>query len=66
MVLVHKDKHISTLEDIQRLKAKNLKEIFAFLFGNDWQSESGLGVKSLRNTHAKRGMTGRESTTMCR
>jgi len=27
MVLVHKDKHISTLEDIQRLKAKNLKEI---------------------------------------
>ena len=27
MVLVHKDMQISTLEDIQKLKAKDLKEI---------------------------------------
>lgn len=65
MVLVHKDVQISTLEDIQKLKAKDLRD-FVFKFGNDGRNKSGLGVKSLHNTHAKHITTGRKSTAKCR
>jgi len=54
MVLVHKDMQISTLEDIQKLKAKDSKEILRSKFQNDGWNKSGLAVKILRNTHAKR------------
>jgi len=47
------------------VKSKGFERDFAFKFENDGRYESGLGVISLRNTHAKRITTGRESTAKC-
>jgi len=66
MVLAHKDMQISTLEDIQKLKAKDLKEILCSNFKTTGGTKADFGVKSLCNTHAKRITTGHESTAKCR
>ena len=65
MVLVHKDVQISTLEDIQKLKAKDLKEILRSNSETTGRTKADL-VLSLHNTHPKRITTGRESTAKCR
>ena len=56
MVLVYKVMQITTLEDIQKLKEKDLREIL--------RSNSAVtgGIKAdLRDTHATRATTGWES-----
>jgi len=58
MVLVYKDMQISRLEDIQRLKVKDLRKIAQYKFGSDGQNKSRFGVESLRDTHATRATTG--------
>ena len=59
MVLIHKDVQIFNTRGFPVVKSEGFKRDFTFKFGNDGRNESGLGVKSLRNTHAKRINTGR-------
>ena len=59
MVLVYKDMQISTLEDIQKLKVKDLREILR----SNSEATGGIkadnfGVKSLRDTRATGATTG--------
>ena len=64
MILVHKDLKISTLEDIQKLKVKDIEEILR----SNSKTTGGMTadlVLSLSNTHAKRVTIGRKSTAKC-
>ena len=57
MVLVYKDMQIKTLEDIQKLKVKDLREILRSYSEATGGIKADLVFKSLRDTHATRAMT---------
>ena len=45
MILVHKDMKISTLEDIQKLKVKDLEEILR----SNWKTTGGMTADLVLN-----------------
>ena len=58
MVLVHKDMQISTLEDIQKLKAKDLKEILR----SNSETTGGTKADRGREQHGKGREAGEQGT----
>ena len=62
MVIIYKEREIGSLEDIQKLKVKDLKEILrSNLEATGGTKLSGLCVKIVCDPNAKRASTGRES-----